>query len=176
MAKRKGNAKSKPKRPRAPRTRSAGRTNTHKPNGGLSESMAVAPTSEPERVPAAEAGRRALAELGDLKVDHELSAHQLEDIGIAHEEVIRQQAILASKKEDVKVAKAAVKAAEDLRDEKIRMYTHPESLPLFDETQAESDHEAMLNAAETGGEVDDLGDADSITAGDDGPEPIEESI
>lgn len=131
-----------------PVARSAGRMNTHKSNGSLPESQAVAPTAEPERVPVGEAMRMAVEALGPVTVDGELAAQQMRDLAADYDEVERRKAAFNAKAEEAKTAKKALDAATELLLEKLRTYTHATPMPLFDETQAEADHEAMLDAAE----------------------------
>ncbi len=72
-----GTKKARPE-PRARRTKwSASRRNTFKANGGLPESMEVAP----EPVPIGEAMRRAVEELGDIAVDDESAPAHLREFG-----------------------------------------------------------------------------------------------
>lgn len=153
---------------------SAGRVNTIPSNGDQPTSQASGP--EPTTpVPAVEAARRALEELGELSVDQTLSKQQLEDIGSAYEEVIRRRAILDAKREDVKVAKKGVEAAEEVMSDKIRTYTHPEPMaPLIDIASREQDHQEMLDAAERGDDTEEL--SEMVEATEILPEPIEESI
>lgn len=137
---------------KAKRTRSAGRTNTHPSNGSLPESQAVAPTPAPEPVPVGEAMRLAVEALGPPAVDNALAAQQLADIGASFEDLTRRQAAYAVKLDEAKVAKKSVDAAQELVNEKVRMYTHPpQDLPLLDLASREADHESMLDAVEQGG-------------------------
>lgn len=152
MAKRKGSSKGKPKR-----TRSAGRTNTHKSNGSLPESQAVAPTTEPERVPIAEAMRQAEEALGTMSIDRDHAAEQLGDIASAQIDVVRRQAAVNARAEELKTAKKSLESARALVDEKIRMYAFPTSAgPLIDLATREADQEAMLDAAEQDAPLGDL--------------------
>lgn len=133
--------------------RSAGRTNTIKSNGGLPESQAVAPTTEPERVTVGEAMRRAVEALGPPTVDDQLASQQLRDLAVDVEEVAKRKAAYEARQEEAKTAKQSLDKARELLEEKLRMYTHAKPLPLFDQKEREADQTAMLDAAEQGGEV-----------------------
>lgn len=126
------------------------RVMTHKPNGGLPESREVAP-GDPEPVPIGEAMRRAVETLGAAKVDPGLALFQLLELGKCYEEVARRQAAYEARAEDAKTAKKSLEGARELLLGKVRLFTHPTSLPLFDTAEAEADRTDMLDAAERGG-------------------------
>lgn len=163
MAKRRGAKKGGRK------ARGAGRTNVHKPDGSLPESVEVAPTTDPAPVSIGEAMRQAVEALGPVTIDAELAVQQLGDLATDFEEVERRKAAFAARAEEAKTAKKALDAATELLLEKLRTYTHATPMPLFDGPQAEADRSAMLDAAEDVGT--ELVESDEIL-----PEPIEESI
>lgn len=131
----------------------AKRVNTIKANGGLPESRAIAPEPDAERLPIGEAMRRAVEELGDVKIDDDLAPSQLRQLADCYEDVTRRQAAFNAKSEEAKTAKKSLESATDLLLEKVRAFTHPSPLPLFDQASAESDLEAMIDAG-AGGPLD----------------------
>lgn len=120
------------------------RVTTHQPNGGLSESMEVAV----EKVSIGEAMRRAVEELGDVKIDQELAPKQLAELAECYEDVTRRQAAFNTKNDEAKTAKKSLESATDLLLEKVRLFTHPKPLPLFDQQEAEEDRQEMELGAE----------------------------
>lgn len=123
------------------------RVTTHKSNGGLPESQEVAP----EKVTIGEAMRRAVKELGDIIVDDSLAPAQMRELAEVYEDVAREQAAFNEKSEAAKLAKKSLESVQGLLLEKVRAFTHPTPLPLFDGLRAESDRQDMLEAANTGG-------------------------
>lgn len=129
---------------------SSSRSRVVKPNGGLSDTVPVAAAPTP-KVPIGEAMRRAVEALGEVKVDPGLAPTQLLELGECYEEVARRQAAYDARAEEAKTAKKSLEGAQELLLEKVRMFTHPAPLPLFDQKQAEKDRAAM----QAGGEVND---------------------
>lgn len=124
------------------------RLTTHRPNGAAgasSESMEVAP--EDPRVPIGEAMRRAVEELGDVVIDSTLAPQQMAELAVAFEQVTREKAAFTAKNEAAKIAKKALDAATDFLLERVKEFTHPTPLPLFDAAEREADHSTMLDAA-----------------------------
>lgn len=144
--KKKQTSRAKKTAPRAKAGRkawTAGRRNTHKANGSVAESAAAVP--EPEtKITIGEAMRRAVEELGEVIVDDTLAPQQLRELGECYEEVARRQAAYDAKAEEAKTAKKSLESAQALILEKVRTYTHPAPLPLFDAAQAEADEAAMV--------------------------------
>lgn len=122
----------------------AHRVSTHKPNGGLSESVEVAP----EKITIGEAMRRAVEDLGPVTIDAELSAAQLRQLAECYEDVIRRKAAFNEKADDAKTAKKSLESATELLLEKVRSFTHPSPLPLFDQAEAEQDQAEMTETSE----------------------------
>lgn len=125
---------------------SAERHNTHKANGSLPESRAASPEPE-EKVSIGEAMRQAVEQLGDVRVDPGLAPTQLLELGECYEEVARRQAAYDARAEELKTAKKGLDAATELLLEKVKTFTHPAPLPLFDQAEREADHRDMLDAA-----------------------------
>ncbi|MEO8679234.1 MAG: hypothetical protein ABI665_09325 [Vicinamibacterales bacterium] len=143
----------KTRAPRKPKraTHSANRGRTIKANGGGETPLMVAP--EPEsKVTIGEAMRLAVEALGDVVVDDELAPQQLRELGSFYEEVTRRQAAYDAKAEEAKTAKKGLESAQELLLERVKSFTHPSPLPLFDETEREADQDAMLDSATEGGE------------------------
>ena len=149
-------AKKRAKKPEPARAKtgrkkwSAGRRNTHKANGSLPESRAASPEPD-EKVTIGEAMRRAVEALGDVNIDPGLAPTQMMELGECYEEVARRQAAYDARAEELKTAKKGLDAATELLLEKVRTFTHPAPLPLFDQAEREADHDDMLDAAERGG-------------------------
>lgn len=125
------------------------RVNVIPSNGAPSTSAAVAP----EKVNAGEAMRQAAAELGDVAVDNDLAPAQMRELGEMYEDIARRRAAFNVKADLAKDAKKALETAETALLERVRMYTHKPAMPLFDKVEAETDHAAMLDAAENEGMV-----------------------
>lgn len=132
-------AASRPK-PRKPARRS--RVNTIRSNGDQPSSMEVAP----EPVSVGEAMRQAVASLGDVQIDNELAPAQLRQLADAYEEVAKTQAAFNAKNDAAKVAKKALDTATNFLLERVKDFTHPAPLPLFDAPQAEADRAAMVES------------------------------
>lgn len=154
--KKKSRSKSKPRamaQPPAKRKKwSAGRSRTVRPNGGLPEPMAVAAETD-EKVPIGEAMRRAVEALGEVTIDDTLAPQQLRELSACYDEITMRQAAFDAKAEEAKTAKKSLEAATELLLEKVRSFTHAAPLPLFDQNQAEQDHDDML----VGGDAEELG-------------------
>jgi len=130
------------------------RANVIPSNGDLPTSTEVAP----EKIPIGEAMRKAVEELGDVVVDNELAPQQLRELGDCFEEVTRRRAAYNARAEEAKTAKKGLDAATELLLEKVRTFTHPKPLPLFDQKQAEEDLSEMIGA----GEVETVEDATEL--------------
>ena len=128
----------------------AHRTTTFKSNGGLPESREVAPDS-PEQLTIGEAMRRAVQELGEVQISTDTAAQHLRELSDCYENVARAQAAYNLKAEAAKTAKKSFDSATELLLEKVRAFTHPVPLPLFDQKQAEADQADMLDAAKESG-------------------------
>jgi len=138
MAKRGRNEPSRPKRKTV-----IHRLNTVKSNGAQPESQEVAPAE----LPIGEAMRQAVAALGDVVIDESLAASHLRELAESYEQVTREQAAYDQKSEAAKIAKKSLESATELLLEKVRLFTHPKAMPLFDQQQAEADLQAMTGAA-----------------------------
>lgn len=151
--KRTGKAKTaKPKAKAGRKNWSASRGRTMKSNGSVEETVNVAP--EPDtRIPIGEAMRLAVEKLGDVKIDNDLAPSQLAQLGECYEDVTRRQAAFDAKSEEAKTAKKSLESATELLLEKVRSFTHPSPLPLFDNVEREDD----LTAMRGGGDVEELG-------------------
>jgi hypothetical protein len=116
------------------------RVTTLPSNGDHPSSMEVAP--EPK--PIAQAMREAVDALGDVQIDPDLAPSQLRQLSDAYENVTKAKAAFNAKNDDAKVAKKALESATDFLLERVKAFTHPAALPLFDTKQAESDEAAMV--------------------------------
>jgi hypothetical protein len=85
---------------------------------------------------------------GKIAIDAEKTADQMGRLAEAYEDVMRQQAIYNDKAERAKSAKKKLDSAKDLLLKLVGEFTHKAPLPLFDQVEAESDHERMLDAIE----------------------------
>ena len=121
------------------------RVNRGKANGSL-ESMEVAP--EVEKIPIGEAMRRAVEALGDVKIDRDLAPKQLAELADLYEDITGRQAAFDAKSEEAKTAKKSLESAQNLLLEKVRTFTHPAPLPLFDQAEREADHKDMLDSTD----------------------------
>lgn len=119
------------------------RVNRHTSNGSPSESAEVLP----EKVNIGEAMRRAVEALGEARVDAGLAPTQLLELSECYEQVVRMQAAFDARSEEAKTAKKSLESAQALLLEKVRAFTHPAPLPLFDGKQREADQTAMESAA-----------------------------
>ena len=132
----------------------ASRTTTHRPNGGLPTTHA-APA---ETVPIGEAMRRAVEQLGEVVIDDKLAASQLRELAECYDEIARDHAAFSAKSEAAKIAKKSLDASTNVLLEKVRAFTHPTPLPLFDGpkwSKVEQDERDML----AGEDVDESGSA-----------------
>lgn len=116
----------------------------HKSNGALPEGHSV-PVPAPETITIGEAMRRAVEDLGEVTIDNDLAPDQMRQLAEVYEDVTRRQAAWNAKNDEAKVAKKALESATNLLLEKVRAFTHPIALPLFDKTQAEADLELMTD-------------------------------
>lgn len=153
MKKKKSGTKSRQsaKSARAPKARRktvVHRLNTHKPNGGLPASQEVAP----EPVAIGEAVRRAIEDLGDTIIDESLAPSQLRELAGCLEHIVEEQTRYDKKSEEAKVAKKSLESAQAFLIERVKAFTHPTPMPLFDKVQAEEDEKDMLDAAHGQGE------------------------
>jgi hypothetical protein len=156
MAKKKAAGKGKRDRFKPERTKTrASKTNgalTHRVtthDGNASTSMEVAP----EKVNIGEAMRLAVEALGERVIDNDLAPQQLAELGGVLEDITRRRAAFDAKNEEAKTAKKSLESALDLLVEKVRSFTHPIALPLFDNQEREKDLAEMRG----GGEVEELG-------------------
>jgi hypothetical protein len=88
--------------------------------------------------------------LGAMKIDKVAAADQMEELGELLEEVAKAKGVADEKAEAAKTAKSTYESKVNLFMEKVRGFTHPKSLPLFDAAQRETDQRSMLDA---GGKV-----------------------
>lgn len=154
MAKKKSAERTKEKSP-APAKRknwSASRGRTIKANGGITEPLNV-PAEPAEKVNIGEAMRRAVEALGEVVVDDQVAPQQLRELGVCLEEITRRQAAFDAKAEEAKTAKKSLESAQELLLERVKAFTHPTPLPLFDNAEREKDLDEMRG----GGEVQELG-------------------
>lgn len=119
------------------------RINRHGSNGSISESAEVAP----EKIPIGEAMRRAVEELGEVVIDDQLAPQQMRELGECLENVTRMQAAFDARSEDAKTAKKSLESAQNLLIEKVKQFTHPAPLPLFDGKEREKDQQTMEQGA-----------------------------
>lgn len=99
--------------------------------------------------------RRAVEELGDNVINTDLAPAQLRELGECYEEVARRQAAFNAKNDEAKTAKKSLESAQELLLAKVKEFTHPTPLPLFDQDEAEDDREDMLTAANDEGDESD---------------------
>jgi len=133
---------------------------SRKSNGAMPESHAV-PIDEPEHIPVGEAMRLAVEALGDVVIDNDLAPEQLRQLAACYEDVTRRQAAFNAKNDEAKTAKKSLESATNLLLEKVRTFTHPVALPLFDQTARESDHADMLAGAQ---DVETTSGEDAVTS------------
>lgn len=155
MAKKKPAAKAKPRAKAGRKKWSAQRGRTVKSSGSVDQPNLIAPEPE-ERVNIGEAMRIAVEKLGDVKVDNDLAPSQMAQLGECYEEVTRRQAAFDAKSEEAKTAKKSLESATELLLEKVRSFTHPSPLPLFDHEQEEEDRSNMLKGIEEKGEPEEV--------------------
>ncbi len=86
------------------------------------------------------------ASLGAMKVDPDLAADQMEELGTLLEDVAKAKVVADEKASDAKTAKGTYESKVNLLLEKLRGFTHPKALPLFDTAQAEKDLVDMTTA------------------------------
>lgn len=149
MAKKRGRGRSSGKKSVAPAKRkkwSAGRSRRIRPNGAVDEPVTTAPEPEP-KVTVGEAMRRAVEELGEVIVDDQLAPAQLRELGVCCEEIVRRQAAFDAKSEEAKTAKKSLESAQELLLERVKAFTHPTPLPIFDAVEREADQTDMLESA-----------------------------
>lgn len=151
MAKKKAASERKPSTAKRKKW-SSQRGRTIPSNGSAESPINVAPEVD-TKIPIGEAMRLAVKQLGDLKVDNDLAPQQLRELGDIVEDIARRQAAYDAKAEEAKTAKKSLESVQELLIEKVRTYTHPSPLPLFDEKQAEDDRAEMV----AGGDVEELG-------------------
>lgn len=119
------------------------RVNRHAGNGSAPESAEVLP----ERVPIGEAMRQAVEALGEVVIDDTLAPAHLRELSEHYEQVVRMQAAFDARSAEAKTAKKSLESATNLLLEKVRAFTHPVALPLFDAKEREAETQAMLDAA-----------------------------
>jgi hypothetical protein len=113
------------------------RLNQHGKNGSTSTEVA------PQKVNVGEAMRRAVEALGETTVDAALAPTQMLELSDCYEQVVRMQAAFDARSEDAKTAKKSLESAQGLLLEKVRLFTHPAPLPLFDGKEREKDQQQM---------------------------------
>jgi hypothetical protein len=92
-----------------------------------------------------EAVRQAVEALGVPAFDNGLSPEQLKDLSDAYDAVVRETAAYKAKKWAAKIAKDSLKSATELLLGKVKTFTHPAPLPLF-EAAKEADAVAQMVA------------------------------
>lgn len=117
------------------------RINQHGGTGSTSTEVA------PEKVNIGEAMRRAVEALGKETIDASLAPTQMAELSDCYEQVIRMQAAFDARSEEAKTAKKSLESATNLLLEKVKTFTHPAPLPLFDGKQREDDQAAMESGA-----------------------------
>lgn len=90
------------------------------------------------------------ANLGAMKIDKGAAPDQLEELGTLLEDVAGAKATADEKAETAKTAKATYESKVNLLLEKLRGFTHPKALPLFDGPAREADQKTMLDAIDGG--------------------------
>lgn len=88
---------------------------------------------------ASKAVKNFAASLGSMKIDKAQAPEQMEELGTLLEDVAKAKATADAKADEAKTAKGTYESKVNLLLEKLRGFTHPKALPLFDQTQAESD-------------------------------------
>jgi len=82
------------------------------------------------------------------------ASEQLRELAICYDDVADAQAKYELKADAAKTAKKTLEAATNALLEKVREFTHPTALPLFDAEERERDQQTMLDAADHGGAAD----------------------
>lgn len=127
-------------RPKGSKNKGQARTNTIGTNGNRDESKATGPVLV---MSAGEAIRKALDALGDVQVEDTLAPHQMRELGGLYEDVAKETASYNLKAEAAKIAKKALDVAVLALLNRVKDFTHPSPMPLFDAPQAEADQAAM---------------------------------
>lgn len=91
--------------------------------------------------------RQAVEALGDVVIDDTLAPSQMRQLAELLEDVTRREAAFKARNEEAKTAKKSLESATEFLLLRLKEFTHPASLPLFDQTQAESDQADMLTPA-----------------------------
>jgi hypothetical protein len=112
-----------------------------KPGGALPEAS-FAP------VPVAEAIAQAQESLGEPIVDAGLTADQARQLSECSDRVDKARKVYEDKREAAKTAKETLENAREELERKVKAFTHPAALPLFDGPQAEADRAKMVEAPE----------------------------
>lgn len=132
MAKKvKAKTKTRSRSPKAPKSLK-GKT-TKKVSDGLRKAAAAITGA------ASKAVKNFAASLGSMKIDKALAADQMEELGTLLEDVAAAKVTADTKAEDAKTAKGTYESKVNLLLEKLRGFTHPKALPLFDAVQREAD-------------------------------------
>ena len=87
--------------------------------------------------------------LGAMNVSMDDAPAQMMELGELLEDVAKAKDTADSKAADAKTAKATYESKVNLLLEKLRGFTHPKALPLFDATEREQDLKGMQAADET---------------------------
>ena len=90
--------------------------------------------------------RRAVEELGAVKIEDDLAPHQMLELAECFEDITRRRAAFNQKADEAKTAKKSLESATELLLEKVRSFTHPKALPLFDAAEREQDQDDMLDS------------------------------
>jgi hypothetical protein len=93
------------------------------------------------------------ANLGSMKIDKLQAADQMEELGELLEDVAKALGTSITKADEAKTAKGTYDSKVNLLLEKLRGFTHPKALPLFDQHQAEADLVDMTTRDQTAGDT-----------------------
>ena len=91
-----------------------------------------------------------LASMGALEINDAQAAKQLRELGRDLEHVAQALQLAEDRKDSAKDAQKDYEALVNRTLEKLRSFTHPKAMPLFDAEEREADQREMLAAAESG--------------------------
>lgn len=102
-----------------------------------------------------------------ITIDADLAAAQLEELANLHADVLRAAHIAEEKKEAASTAKKTVESKTGLLMDRLRAFTHPPSLPLFDQQVESRAVTRMAQGEPVGNQLDLSGDAAAQNTDDD---------
>lgn len=105
-----------------------------------------------------------------IQVDDDLAGAQLRELAELQSDLLRAQHVAEDKKEAAATAKKTVESKTELLLEKLRMFTHPPSLPLFDQKTESRAVTRMVQGEPIENQLDLSGEA-STNAEEPEPEP-----